>query len=223
MDLDTTRKKNGHNIILKKFSNGDADILIGTQMIAKGLDFPNVSVVGVVAADLSLNNWDYKCGENTFQLLTQVSGRAGRAEVSGNVYIQTYNPEHYSIVFAKEKNYIEFYKHEISIRRQMVYPPFSSIFFIVFTGVDEKKIITSLYKLSDIMLNYNRKGLFEFLGPAPCMISKIRKNYRWKIIVKSSDEEKLKNFVIYCLDKFKESHNITGISVNISLNPSYSY
>ncbi len=223
MDLDTTRKKNGHNIILKKFSNGDADILIGTQMIAKGLDFPNVSVVGVIAADLSLNNGDYKCGENTFQLLTQVSGRAGRAEVSGNVYIQTYNPEHYSIVFAKDNNYIEFYKHEISIRRQMVYPPFSSIFFIVFTGVDEKKIITNLYKLSDIMLNYNRKGLFEFLGPAPCMISKIRKNYRWKLIVKSSDEEKLKSFVIYCLNKLKENYNLIGISVNISLNPSYSY
>ncbi len=141
MDLDTTRKKNGHNIILKKFSNGDADILIGTQMIAKGLDFPNVSVVGVIAADLSLNNGDYKCGENTFQLLTQVSGRAGRAEVSGNVYIQTYNPEHYSIVFAKDNNYIEFYKHEISIRRQMVYRHFQAYFLLYLQVLTKKKLL----------------------------------------------------------------------------------
>ena len=108
MDMDTTSGKHGHENILKKFAAGEADILIGTQMIAKGLDFPNVSLVGVIAADMSLNSGDFKCAENTFQMLTQVSGRAGRSAIKGRVFIQTYNPEHYSIKFAKNNDYISF-------------------------------------------------------------------------------------------------------------------
>lgn len=222
MDTDTTKKKNSHETILKKFAEGGADILIGTQMIAKGLDFPNVTLVGVIAADISINNGDYRSAETTFQLLTQVSGRAGRARDKGRVFIQTYNPTHYSIVFASQNNYNEFYEHEIALRKEMLYPPFSNIFFIMFTGEDERKVISKLYKLLDIMFFYNsKKKQFELLGPAPAFISKIKKNYRWRVIVKGIDENKLKNFVIYCIDKLKEKEEITGININITMNPSY--
>jgi len=221
MDMDTTSGKKGHENILKKFASGEADILVGTQMIAKGLDFPNVSVVGVVAADMSLNSGDFKCAENTFQLLTQVSGRAGRAEIKGKVFIQTYNPEHYSIEFAKNNDYLSFYNHEITVRKQMMYPPFSCIFFIMFVSSDEKKIIKALYKLLDIMVKFNKNNQFEHIGPSPAAISKIKNQYRWKIIVKGFIEKNLKNYVLYCLDRLEECFDLGGISVNITLNPSY--
>lgn len=136
MDLDTTTRKNSHQTILEKFRNQDADILIGTQMIAKGLDFPNVSLVGVISADLSLNSGDYNSSENTFQLVTQVAGRAGRADVSGQVIIQTYNPENYCIQYAAKNDYIDFFNEEIEYRRQLKYPPFGNFFVVLFTGVD---------------------------------------------------------------------------------------
>ncbi len=221
MDTDTTSGKNGHENILKKFSGGEADILIGTQMIAKGLDFPNVSVVGVIAADMSLNSGDFKCAENTFQMLTQVSGRAGRSEVKGKVFIQTYNPSHYSIEFAKNNDYLSFYEHEIAVRKQMMYPPFTNIFFIMFTGSDEKKIIKSLYGLIDIMIKFNKNNQFEHIGPSPAVISKIKNQYRWKIIVKGEIEKNLKNYVLYCLDRLRESRDLSGINMNITLNPVY--
>lgn len=221
MDMDTTSKKNSHENILKKFAEGKADILIGTQMIAKGLDFPNVSLVGVIAADLSLNSGDYKCAERTFQLLNQVSGRAGRADITGKVFIQTYNPEHYSIKLAKENNYEKFYETEITIREQMLYPPFSNIFFVMMTGTEERKIITMMYRLLEIMKLYNRKGNFELLGPAPALISKVKNQYRWKIIVKCTDEEKIRNYVLYCLNKLKEKENLTNVNLNITLNPNF--
>lgn len=221
MDLDTTSKKNSHEIILKQFARGGADILIGTQMIAKGLDFPNVSLVGVIAADLSINAGDFRCAETSFQLLTQVAGRAGRADVKGRVYIQTYQPEHYSIIYAKENNYIDFYNHEIELRRQMMYPPYSHIFFIMFTGEDEREIIIKLHKLMEIMRYYNQKTNFELMGPTSAVISKIRNQYRWKIIVKGNDEERVKNFVIYCVDRLKREHKLEGININLTLNPSF--
>ncbi len=219
MDMDTTTGKHTHDHILSKFRNGDANILIGTQMIAKGLDFPNVTLVGIIAADLSLNNGDFRAGETTYQLLTQVSGRAGRAEISGKVFIQTYNPEHYSIIYAKDNNYEEFYSHELSIRRQMNYPPFFHVFCVLIVSQDEKKTIMTLFKLLEIMNFYNRKGLFEILGPSPAVISKIKNKFRWKLIIKSIDEEKLKSFVFYCVDKLKEKEDLGGLQFNLTMNP----
>ncbi len=221
MDLDTTSGKNAHENILKKFASGEADILIGTQMIAKGLDFPNVSVVGVIAADMSLNSGDFKCAENTFQMLTQVAGRAGRAALKGKVFIQTYNPEHYSIEFAKNNDYLSFYNHEITVRKQLVYPPFSHIFFIMFVSKNEKKIIKALFKLLDIMIKFNKNNQFEHIGPSPASISKIKNQYRWKIIVKGALEKNLRNYVLYCLDRLSESYDLSGININITLNPVY--
>jgi len=219
MDMDTTSKKNSHGSILSKFRSGEIDILIGTQMIAKGLDFPNVTLVGVVAADIALNAGDYRSGETTFQLLTQVSGRAGRAVKQGVVYIQTYDPEHYSIKFAKDANYKDFYDYELALRRQMNYPPFSYIFVILFTCEDEKKLISSLHDLAHVMKVYNKNEKFKILGPSPAIISKIKNKYRWKIIVKHDEEENLKSFVFYCIEKLEKVRNLKNISMNLAINP----
>ncbi|MCL2398821.1 MAG: primosomal protein N' [Defluviitaleaceae bacterium] len=219
MDMDTTRSKQGHTKILSAFRKGEAQILIGTQMIAKGLDFPNVTLVGVVAADLSLFSGDFRAAEHTFQLLTQVSGRAGRAEKSGRVFIQTYNPEHYSISLAKDADYNTFYTQELSIRSTMGYPPFSHVFMVLFVGPDERAIIMALNKLLAVMRYCNKKGLFEMLGPAPAFVSKIKKQFRWKLLVKCTQEETLKRFVLYCLGKLKENDPLTGIGIHLTLNP----
>ena len=219
MDMDTTRKKNGHAKLLSAFRKNEAQILIGTQMIAKGLDFPNVTLVGIVAADLSLFSGDFRAAEHTFQLLTQVSGRAGRAAQKGRVFIQTYNPENYAIALAKNADYNTFYEHEISLRRTMEYPPFSHVFMILFTGAEEKAIIMALHKLLHIMRYCNKKNMFEMLGPAPAFVSKIKKQFRWKLIVKCKEEEILKQFVLYCLGKLKENDPLTGIGINLTLNP----
>jgi len=221
MDLDTTTGKNSHSRIIHAFADRQADILVGTQMIAKGHNFPGVSLVGIVAADMALNNGDYRAAETAYQLITQVSGRAGRGDDPGRVIIQTYNPEHYSINYAQAGDYEAFYAHEIEIRRQMNYPPFSHIYMLLFTGKSEKPIVQALHRLADIMRHWNRKGLCEILGPAPATISKIRQNYRWKILVKCQDEEIIKKFVHYCLDKLRENEDLEGINISLTLDPAY--
>ena len=220
MDMDSTRQKGGHENILSDFKNGGGQILVGTQMIAKGLDFPKVTLVGVVAADLSLHMGDYRSAENTFQLLTQVSGRSGRADYSGKVIIQTYNPEHYALIYAKTGDYDSFYEHEIALRRQMDYPPYSHIFEILATGESEKKLILVLQGLCDILYVSNFDKAFELIGPSPALISKIRNRYRWRLIVKGACEDKLKDFVLHAVDKLKKTENITDINISLTLDPS---
>jgi primosomal protein N' (replication factor Y) len=219
MDADTTSKKHSHEQILDSFHNGDIDILIGTQMIAKGHDFPRVTLVGVIAADLSLNSDDFRGPEITFQLLTQVSGRAGRDKLAGQVFIQSYNPESYAIALSKTQDYEKFYDEEIALRGMMKYPPFSNIFVFLLTGENEKEVITSAYKLMDVLKHYNRKEKFELLGPAPASISKIKKQYRWKIIIKCEEEALLKTYVVYCLNKFNEIRINSNIAIHLNMNP----
>ncbi len=219
MDFDTTSGKHNHERLLGAFRDKRAQVLVGTQMIAKGLDFPDVSLVGIIAADISLNNGDFRSGETTYQLLSQVSGRAGRAGTQGEVYIQTYNPEHYAIRFAREHNYEQFYNHEITVRRQMQYPPFTHVFSVLFTSPDEKRIIVLLFKLLKIMQHYNRNNLFEMLGPTPAIIFKIKKQFRWKLLIKCAEEERLKNFCLYCMDKLEKEEALTDIGVNLTMDP----
>ncbi|MDR1663412.1 MAG: primosomal protein N' [Clostridiales bacterium] len=219
MDFDSTKGKDGHGKILESFRRGEAQVLIGTQMIAKGLDFPNVVLVCVLAADMSLFSGDFRAGEYTFQLLTQVSGRAGRAGYSGRVFLQTYNPEHYAIELARKSNYEAFYKREIALRKSMRYPPFTHIFEVLFTGPDERAVITALHKLRAVMGYCNKKGFFETLGPAPAFVSKIKSQYRWKILVKGADGELLKKFVLYCIRKLKDNDPLAGVSANLTLDP----
>jgi len=227
MDMDTTKGKHGHAKILEAFRNGEAQILIGTQMVAKGLDFPRVTLVGVVAADISLYSGDFRAGEYTFQLLTQVAGRAGRAMHEGKVFLQTYNPDHYAIIFSQQANYSEFYLHEMAIRRAMIYPPFSHVFSIMFTGESEKPVIEALQKLSAIMDYTNKRdskthnGIerFQTIGISPAFVSRIKKQYRWKLLVKCKEEEPLKSFVIYCMRKLRENDPLTGLTTHLTLNP----
>ncbi|MCL2378143.1 MAG: primosomal protein N' [Defluviitaleaceae bacterium] len=227
MDMDTTRGKHGHAKILDMFRKGDGQILIGTQMVAKGLDFPNVVLVCVVSADLSLFTGDFRAGEYTFQLLTQVAGRAGRAAGDvGQVFLQTYNPEHYALELAKNGDYEAFYAHEIGLRRAMLYPPFSHVFSIMLSGPDEKGVIAALRKLWAIM-DYSKKisesgktsNQFELLGMSPAYVSKIKNQFRWKILVKCNNEEPLKAFVLYCVRKLRENDPLTGINLHLTLDP----
>lgn len=222
MDTDTTRGKHGHAKILDEFRKGAANILVGTQMVAKGLDFPNVTLVGVVAADFSLFTGDFRAGEYTFQLLTQVAGRAGRANHPGKVFLQTYNPDHYALQFSKTADYKGFYKHEIALRQAMKYPPFSHVFAIMFTGKNEREIIVALQKLGAIMDYTNKKdnkNRFELIGISPAFVSKIKNQFRWKLLVKCTDDESLKKFVLYCIKKLEENDPLTGILISLTLDP----
>ncbi len=225
MDADTTSGKHGHERILNEFGNGNADILIGTQMIAKGLDFPNVTLVGIVAADMSLCASDFRAAENTFRLLTQVSGRAGRSERSGRVFIQTYNPSHYALTFAKQADYDGFFDTEIALRRQCNYPPFSHIF-TVMMSIDaskeeqaEKRLITVISTLYRIMEYCNKSQAFDILPPSPSIIPKLNNNYRWRLAVKCADEDRLKRFGIYCVNKLKEKVNLQNITTSLNIDP----
>lgn len=223
MDLDTTTRKNSHTEILNKFKNQEADILIGTQMIAKGLDFPNVTLVGVLAADLSLNLNDFHSAERTYQLITQVSGRAGRAKDKGQVFIQTYNPKHYSIVSAANNDYESFYNEEILFRQGLEYPPFTNLFFIMLACENQELLVREIRTLYEIMCTYDKNKQFRLIGPAPAVISKISNKYRWRLIVKGDNEEKLKIFVQYCIDKLRAYRDLKYINISMVLNPNHSF
>ncbi len=193
MDLDTTRKRGGYEEILSAFANGEADILIGTQMIVKGHDFPNVTLVGVLAADLSLHISDYRAAERTFQLLTQAAGRAGRGHRQGEVVIQTYQPEHYSVVTAAAQDYEAFFEQEIFLREMMHYPPKWHMLVIHAAGAQEM-----LVKQAQDVLKYkiltqpdNEKSSLQVIGPADAAVSKINDIYRKMLYVKAADYQKL--------------------------------
>lgn len=183
MDVDTTRKKGSHQALLDQFGRGEADILLGTQMIAKGLDFPNVTLVGVLNADTALNLPDFRSSERTFQLLTQVAGRAGRAEKAGQVLIQSYNPQHYAIRYAKEQDYEGFYAYEMGIRRQLGYPPYYFTIGITLSHKKEEEVVKRAYEVMNIL----RSGLSDtsnILGPTPKPIARTHNLYHYQILIK---------------------------------------
>lgn len=188
MDVDTTREKDAHERILNRFRSGEANVLVGTQMIAKGLDFPNVALVGVVAADLSLNLPDYRSVERTFQLITQVAGRAGRADVPGRVVVQTYDPEHYGIRLAAAQDYRAFYTRESAHRRAALYPPFTAIARIVFSGRDAEAVRAAAQdaeaKLGAYLDDTGARADTVQLGAAEAPIKLIRGDTRWQVLLK---------------------------------------
>ena len=189
-DRDTTGGKMSHERILEKFVKHEADVMIGTQMIAKGLDLPLVTLVGVLSADTALRLPDFRAGERTFQLLTQVAGRAGRSILGGKVIVQTYAPEHYCIQAASRHDYDGFYEQEIEFRRQQPYPPFARLVRLVYVHRDEEKCEAEATKMSRLLENkIARLGLPEIdvIGPAPAFLSRIRGQYRWHVIVRGRD------------------------------------
>ena len=182
MDSDTTGAKDSHANILGEFRRGDVDILIGTQMIAKGLDFPNVTLVGVIMADLSLQMPDFRAAERTFQLLTQVAGRAGRGDVPGEVLVQTYTPFHPAVQASRNADYATFFDQEIELRKELRYPPFTRLTTVLFKGKDEAAVIDSIQSFADEL----RRGVSEsvrVLGPAPAPLAKAKGFYRYQVML----------------------------------------
>lgn len=184
MDMDTTKEKDGHEKILSAFSNEEADILVGTQMIVKGHDFPNVTLVGILAADLSLYADDYRAGERTFQLLTQAAGRAGRGTKEGEVVIQTYSPDHYCVETAARQDYASFYEQEIGYRDLMGYPPIEQLLAVLITCEEEVLLEKGAYYLKEYAGRRNREGSYQIIGPGSPYIGKVNDIYRKIIYIK---------------------------------------
>ena len=220
MDIDTVSKKNSHEQILEKFKNDNIDILIGTQMVVKGHHFPNVTLVGVIAADGSLNIDDFRANERTFQILTQVAGRAGRGEDKGRVIIQTYNPDNFSIECAKKQDYNLFYNTEISLRKQLKYPPFCDIILIGFTSVIEQEVAKVAGKIHEYLKNrVLRENIGIILYKAlPSPIDKIKNKYRWRILIKCKFGEEITDLINDVLEEFQKTKS-KSTKITIDLNP----
>ena len=218
MDVDTVTKKNSHEDILEKFKNENIDILIGTQMIVKGHHFPNVTLVGVIAADTSLNIDDYRANERTFQILTQVAGRAGREKLPGKVVIQTYNPDNFSIDLAQKHDYNEFYNIEIALRKQLKYPPFCDIILISFTGTNEKELISTSEYVYNFLEAKMDKEKYNIFRPVPSPIDKIQNKIRWRMIIKGKMTVKAYDDINQCLANVY-SKNIKNTKVWADINP----
>ncbi|MGF6989292.1 primosomal protein N' (replication factor Y) [Lachnospiraceae bacterium PF1-21] len=199
MDRDTTREKGAFEKILKSFGEGEADILIGTQMIVKGHDYPNVTLVGILAADMSLYGNDYRSSERTFQLLTQAAGRAGRGEKKGEVIIQTYTPEHFSIQLAANHDYEEFYQREYAFREMMGYPPAEHLLAILLSSPEEELLERGAKYLKDFTKLLNKENLYGIIGPATPYVAKIKDVYRRVIYIKSEEYQAL----IHAKDKIE--------------------
>jgi primosomal protein N' (replication factor Y) len=218
MDVDTVTKKNSHEEILKKFKEENIDILIGTQMVVKGHHFPNVTLVGVIAADGSLNQDDYRANEKTFQILTQVAGRAGREKLPGKVIIQTYNPNAFPIECAKIQDYDMFFKTEIELRKQLKYPPFCDIILIGFSGENENEI----KNISEYMFNILKPNLEKYqinvFQPMPAPIDKIQNKIRWRMIAKGNVTEEVTIILNKCLQNVYNM-NLKNTKISVDVNP----
>lgn len=219
MDSDTTTRKGAYEKILKAFDRRDIDILVGTQMITKGHDYPYVTLVGVISADTSLNVPDFRSAERTFQLLTQVSGRGGRGASPGKVIVQTFNPKHYAITRAREHDYLGFYEDELALRSTLAYPPFARIVNLHLSHLKRDKGIEGLEKLKQIIgepLTINKlKGKVEIIGPAESPIAKIKGRYRWQLLLKGKDSRAVHNLAKDILSKA----SLTGLDIKVDVDP----
>ena len=234
-DADSTARKNAHQQILETFEQQQIDILIGTQMVAKGLDFPNVTLVGVIAADTSLNLPDFRASEQTFSLLTQVAGRSGRAELEGKVIIQTYMPEHYCISAAQKHDYLNFYAQEVEARGVLQYPPFSHVGILLLRGKDEKQVEEAAYAVRDQLqvwlsdqhptapLDAKADDVseteVEILGPAPAPLSKIEGKFRWHFLLRSNSVVSISQLLKHLTDEPPVAIKSNAIEFVIDIDP----
>ncbi|MEN6349014.1 MAG: primosomal protein N' [Syntrophomonas sp.] len=217
LDLDKSKKKGVQKDILKRMKNREIDILIGTQMVAKGLDFPAVSLVGIIDSDSMLNLPDFRAGERCFQLLVQAAGRAGRANYPGEVLIQSYNPEHPVVQMAAVQDYQGFYRQEIKVRRLLKYPPFSNLLRMLVISDDEKtvqKIAAKLEEQVKEIIDAKEEGI-EILGPAPCPIYKIKNRFRWQLLVKCENMLLLNSIGRYIIRRY----NYKPARLEVDINP----
>lgn len=220
MDVDTVTQKNSHEEILNKFKNEKVDILIGTQMVVKGHHFPNVTLVGVIAADTNLNMDDYRASEKTFQILTQVAGRAGRGKDDGNVIIQTYNPDNFSIEYSKKQDYKLFYGLESKLRKQLKYPPFCDIIMLGFSSENEndiKRVSGEVHKYLKEKIETENIPIILY-KPVPAPIDKIKNKYRWRIIIKCKFGNDIIEIINSCIKDVSERKN-QSVSIIVDVNP----
>jgi primosomal protein N' (replication factor Y) len=217
MDVDTTSRKGSHERLLTDFQEGKADILLGTQMIAKGLDFPNITLVGVLSADTMLHLPDFRSSEKTFQLLTQVSGRAGRHELPGEVVIQTYTPEHYSIEYSGKQDYDLFYNQEMMVRKIHKYPPF---YYLSLITVSHEQLMKAV-SVTEKIVQYVRSRLSNetvVLGPVASPIPRINNRYRYQCLIKYKREPNLTETLKNILDQYQKEA-AAGLQVSVDTNP----
>ena len=215
MDVDTTAKKGSYANLINDFANGNYDIMVGTQMISKGLDFPKVTLVGIINADTSLNIPDFRSGEVTYELLSQVSGRAGRKTSNGEVVIQTYNPDNPYINFVKNNDYKGFYKYEMNFRKNTLYPPYCFLINILITSRD----VNSVIKESNNVFNYINKNVnknTKVYGPNMASIGKISNLYRYQVIIKYTYDKNLFSVLKYLDEMYVSNRNI---NLDIDINP----
>jgi primosomal protein N' (replication factor Y) len=213
MDFDTMHYKHSADKIFNAFRKRKVDILVGTQLVAKGWDFPFVTLVGIISADTALNLPDFRSAERTFSLITQVAGRSGRGMKKGEVIVQTYNPEHYSIQMALEHNYCSFYEKEMEFRRELNYPPLTNLIIILVKGEDEQKVISASEKITSLLKREINRA--TIMGPAPAVLNKIAGKYRWQIIIKTSDME--------YIGEFFQRHQLglewKGVEITVDVDP----
>ncbi len=218
MDRDTVSGKDAHFKILSRVDQGEVDILIGTQMITKGHDFPNVTLVGVLAAEVGLHLPDFRAAERTFQVLTQVAGRTGRGTLKGEVFIQTYNPKHYAITMAQHHDYSGFYAREIVYRQRLSYPPFSRVINILLQGREELFTQEIASQLAEF-LRRSKPREVAILGPAPAALTKLREKYRFQILIKSSHSLLMRNFIKEHLNAFTHKTHLKDVQFNVDVDP----
>jgi primosomal protein N' (replication factor Y) (superfamily II helicase) len=223
MDRDTVAGKKAHFEILKKVRDRETDILIGTQMITKGHDFPQVTLIGVLCADLSLNWPDFRAGERTFQLLAQVAGRAGRGSHPGQVYIQTFSPDHYIFKYVRHHDYLGFYHQEIGFRRELMYPPFSRLINVLFLGNNEESVKQAAGRISlllrEAVETQHWASSLEVLGPVPAPITRIKGRFRWQMLLKGGNSALLHKAAGIIQQADKTINRGTGVQIVLDVDP----
>ena len=221
MDTDSTLQKNAHQTILDRFNNQEIDILVGTQMIAKGLDFPNVTLVGVIIADTALNLPDFRASERSFYLLTQVAGRSGRSNLEGKVIVQTYMPDHYGIQAAKNHDYVGFYNQEIMFRKELNYPPLSHVATILVRGTAEEEVISTANDLRSILdsIQADHFPNIEVRGPVAAPLSKIKAKHRWHLLVKCESSDDLRETIHAMNQSTRTNFTPTSVEKIVDIDP----
>lgn len=222
MDADTTSSRYSYEKNFRAFENHEYDILLGTQMIAKGLNFPDVTVVGVVSLDKALFTGDYRSYERSFSLLTQVAGRCGRGEKPGTAYIQTFVPDHYVINLAAQQNYDEFFNEEAALRKTLTYPPFCDICVFGFSSPMESQAIAAARWVTSRIAQYLRENKVSFplraLGPAPCTLGVINGRYRYRLILKSKNIKDFRMMIQTVLEDFYKQKQLKTVRIYADLN-----
>ena len=223
MDADTVSAANTHEIILDRFQKEHISVLIGTQMVAKGLNLPDVTLVGVLDGDLGLYNDSYRAAETTFNMLTQVVGRAGRGDAAGQAMIQTYVPNHSVITLAAKQDYDGFYNLEIGLRKQLQNPPFGDCAMITLTGQEEARVLHGAAKLKSSLQNLLQQPEYKeerctVLGPAPCPVPKINYNYRYRLTLRCKMTKPLRLLLAHLLRQFSQDRENRGVTAFVDVN-----